>query len=52
MFKFLTNLVTMSSMKRKRNAVTIETTRETIDQLAIEVRASFLVVHYNNGIVV
>ena len=42
----------MSFMKRKRNVVTIETKLETIDQLAIEVRVSFLAVRSNIGIVV
>ena len=42
----------MSSMKRKRNVVTIERKLETIDQLAIRVRVSFLVVHNNIGIVI
>ena len=51
-FKFQTNPVTISSMKRKRNAVTIETKLETIDQLAIGVRVSFLPVRYNIGIVI
>ena len=41
-FKFQANLVTMSSIKRKRNVVTPETKLQTIDQLAIEVRVSFL----------
>ena len=40
----------MSSMKRIRNVVTIETKLETIDQLAIEVRVSFLAVRINIGI--
>ena len=39
-------------MKRKRNAVTIETKLETIDQLAEGARASFLVVRHNIGIVI
>ena len=51
-FKFLTNLVTVPSMKRKWNVVTIETKLETIDQLAIGVRVSFLVVRCNIGIVI
>ena len=50
--KFQTNLVTMSSMKRIRNVVTIETKLETIDQLAIGVRVSFLAVRNNIDIVI
>ena len=46
-FRFQTNLVIMSSMERKRKIVTIETKLETIDQLAIGVRVSFLAVHDN-----
>ena len=42
----------MSSMKRKRNVVTIEITRETTDQLAIGVGVSFLAVRCNIGIVI
>ena len=42
----------MSSMKRKRNVVTIETKLETIDQLAIRVKVSFPAVHYNTDIVI
>ena len=42
----------MSSMKRKRNVVTIDTTRESIDQLAMGVRVSFLAVRNNIGIVI
>ena len=52
MFKRKTNLVTMSSMKRNPNVVTIETKLETIDQLAIRVRFFFLAVRYNIGIVI
>ena len=47
LFKFQTNLVTMFSMKRQWNVVTIETKLETIDQLAIGVRVSFLAVRNN-----
>ena len=50
--KLQTNLVTMFSMKRKRNVVTIEAKLETIDQLPIEVSVSFLAVRYNIGIVI
>ena len=39
-------------MKRKRNVVTIETKLETIDQLAMGVRVSFLTVRNNIGIVI
>ena len=49
-FKFYTNLVTMSSMKRKRKVVTIETKLEIIDQLAIGEKVSFLAVRNNIGI--
>ena len=42
----------MSSMKRERNAVTIETKLETIDKLETGVRVSFLLVRYNIGIVI
>ena len=42
----------MSSMKRKQSIVVIETKLETIDQLAIGVRVSFLAEHYNIGVVV
>ena len=42
--QFQTNLVTMSSMKRKQNVVMIKKKLETIDQLAIEVRVPFLAV--------
>ena len=42
----------MSSMKRKPTLVTIETKLETIDQLAVGVRVSFLTVPYNIGIVI
>ena len=51
-FEFQTNLVAMSSMKRKRNDVTIEAKLESIDELAIKVRVSFLAVHSNTGIVI
>ena len=46
-FKCQTNLMTMSSMKRKRNAITIEKKLEVIDQLAKGVRDFSLAVHYN-----
>ena len=46
-FKYQTNLVTMFSMKRKWNVVMIETKLETIDQLAIRERVSFLAERYN-----
>ena len=42
----------MSSMKRKRKVVTIERKLETIDQLAIGVRVSFLAVRNNMSIVI
>ena len=51
-FTFQTNLVTISSTKRKRNAVTIERKLETIYQLGIRVRVSFLAVSYNIVIVI
>ena len=51
-FKFQTNLVTISSMKRKWNVVTIKTGLETIDQLAIGVWVPFLTVRYNIGNVI
>ena len=51
-FKFQANLVGMSFIKRKRIVVTIETKLETMGQPAIGVWSSFLVVHYNNGIVI
>ena len=51
-FKLQISLVTMFSMKRKQNVVMIETKLETVDQLAIAVRISFLAVHSNIGIVI
>ena len=50
-FKFQTNLVSMSSMKRKENVVTIETKLKSIDQLAIGARVSFLAARDNIRIV-
>ena len=42
----------LTSMKRKRNEVTIETKLEIIDQLAVGTRVSFLTVRYNIDIVI
>ena len=42
----------MSSMKKKRNVVTIKTKPETIDQLEIVVRVSFLAVCNSIGIAI
>ena len=46
-FKYQNNLVTMSFMIRKWNVVMIETKLETIDQLTIGERVSFLAERYN-----
>ena len=51
-FEFQTNLMTMPSMKRKRNIVTIETKLEITDQLAIGVKVSFLAVRNSISIIV
>ena len=50
-FKFQTNLVTTSSMKRKRTVVTIEAKLEIINQPVIGASNSSLAVHYNIGII-
>ena len=50
-FKFQTILVTMSSMKRKRNVLTIETKLEIIDQPAKGVSGSFPSVHRGIGVI-
>ena len=50
-FKFQTNLVATSSMKRKRNVEKIETKLDIIDQLAKGVRGSSLAAHYSISII-
>ena len=51
-FKFQTNLVIMSSMKRKWNVVTIETKLEIIDQLEKGVSVFSLAVRCYVGIAI